>query len=381
MTCPTKYSPLNIAFIIDEIGVSTAGTEKHLLSLINSLSRSSFKPFLVVLRSSEYLRNNPTSCPSHVLGIQKLFSCKSIKQGVKLCIFLRENSISIAHIFFNDSSIFAPFFCKLARSKVILSRRDLGFNYTPKQLLLLKLNRLFIDYVIVNSKAVKKIVCTKERWASVKKVKVIHNGVNFKKLMKVVPSGLRSQLNIPPKAHIVGIVANLNPWKRHEDLIEAFCYVHDKKPESQLVIVGDGILEESLRKKAENLGLKQAVHFLGALENVIPVVQEFSVGVLCSETEGFSNAILEYMACGKPVVATITGGNVEIIEHGINGFLVPVGDIKSLAFRILTLLNDKAIRHKFGNAGIYKVQSEFAFEKMVEAHLALYEELVDYPSA
>jgi len=376
MDCFNKNQPYKIAYIIDEVGASTAGTEKHLLSLINGLSGTNFKPFLVVLRSSEYLRNNLTACPVYVLGIPKLLSPKSIIRGIELCAFLRRNSIQLVHIFFNDSSIFAPFFCKIAGSKVILSRRDLGFNYTQEQLLFLKLNRLFTDCVIVNSKAVKRIVCVKEHWSSSRKVKVIHNGVNFENFEKPIHYGIRDQLNIPPKAPLVGIVANLNPWKRHEDLIEAFSCVYYKKPKSHLVIIGNGMLKEYLQKKAENLGVKHAAHFLGTIRNVIPVIQEFSVGILCSETEGFSNALLEYMACGKAVIATRVGGNVEIIKDGKNGFLVPVGDIKTLAERILTLLNDNTLRDKFGTSARHTVKKEFTFEKMLKAHLLVYKELI-----
>jgi glycosyltransferase involved in cell wall biosynthesis len=270
-------------------------------------------------------------------------------------------------------------FCKLADSKVLLSRRDLGFNYSPAQLFLLKFNSLVTDCVAVNSKAVKAVVCRHENWASNDKVRVIYNGLSLSEVTRVMPSNLRQKLRIPPEAPIIGIVANFNPWKRHTDLMDAFHIVQKSKPNSHLVLVGDGPLKRTLQAKVEELRLTKSVHFTGMLNDVIPVIKEFTVAVLCSETEGFSNALLEYMACGKPVVATRTGGNLEIIEHGRNGFLIPVGEKERLANHILALLNDPDLRSKVGAEASRSIAAQFTFDRMITSYVSLYLELLNSP--
>jgi glycosyltransferase involved in cell wall biosynthesis len=297
---------------------------------------------------------------------------KLIKKGLHLTKILSREGISVAHIFFNDASILSPLFCKLAGCKVIVSKRDLGFNLNRKQLFLLKLNNLLIDRVIVNSEAIKRMVCEKLKWTNRKKVMVIYNGIDQSKFELTKSLNIREQLLIPDEAPIVGIVANLNPWKRHIDLIKAFYHVKNKMPESHLVIIGDGKLKRPLQFMVDNLELKKAVHFAETINDVIPFVKEFSVGVLCSESEGFSSALLEYMACGKPVVATRVGGNMEVIEHGKNGFLVEVGDYLNIADNILVLLKNRTLSKKFGNCGKNIIRQRCNLEKMINLHISTY---------
>ncbi|MDY6954476.1 MAG: glycosyltransferase [Thermodesulfobacteriota bacterium] len=365
-----------IAFIIDEFAGPIAGTEKHLLSLIEGLTENTFEVHLVCLRRSRHLGFNSLPCPVHVLSISKLFSPGAILAGLNLCRLLRVNRISIAHVFFPDASVIVPLFCRLAGTSVILSRRDMGFAYTPQHIFLLKLNRLFVDRVIVNSQAVKHAVCSTERWVSSRRVKVIYNGVDLSQVPNRDESALRSQLNIPPEAPIVGMVSNLNPWKRHSDLIDAFSLVHKQRPDTHLVIVGDGVMKPQLEHQTSALGLTAAIHFTGTLPHVGQIISHLSVAVLCSETEGFSNALLEYMAYSKPVVATRTGGNLDIIDHGRNGFMVPVGKTEALAECILALLHDADLRSKLGSEALKTVASRFTMSRMLTAHMAMYFELV-----
>jgi glycosyltransferase involved in cell wall biosynthesis len=290
--------------------------------------------------------------------------------------YLYENGIRLTHIFFNDSSIFALFFCKIAGAKVIESRRDLGFWYTPLKLALLKMNRLFVDCVIANSKAVRDVVCNKEGYCS-EKICVIYNGHDLNRFKSSSRYGLRTRFNIPPGAPIIGMVANFHKYKRHEDLIDAFSIVHKEKPEAHLVLIGDGERVRELKNRVAVLDLNQVVHFTGKLSDVIPAVQEFSICVLCSATEGFSNALIEYMGCGTPVVATKVGGNAEIIQDGVNGYLVTVGEKKELANRILLMLKDSNAANGLGSRARETTFSRYSFKRMLNSYLSLYKRLVN----
>ena len=374
----TQKKVYRIAYIIDELVGATAGTERQLLTLIRGLRNTGFEPYLLALRPSRYLDNITDLCPVDYLHVGKLFSINAIIGGIKLIAYLRAKRISIAHIFFNDSSIFAPFFCKIAGVKVIVSRRDLGFWYTPHQVALLKMNRLFVDCIAANSKAVREVVCNKEGYSS-DKICVIYNGHNLNRFKSFSHSyyDLRRRFNIPSGTPIIGMVANFHKYKRHEDLIDAFSVVHKEKPETHLVLIGDGEREKELKDRVAVIGLNQVVHFTGRLGNVIPAVQELTVCVLCSETEGFSNALIEYMGCGKPVVATKVGGNLEIVQDCVNGFLVPVGNKKGLANRILLILNDSNASNKLGFCARETAYYRYSFKRMLNSYLSLYKRLVN----
>jgi glycosyltransferase involved in cell wall biosynthesis len=104
-------------------------------------------------------------------------------------------------------------------------------------------------------------------------------------------------------------------------------------------------------------------------------IERFTVAVLCSESEGFSNSIIEYLQAGRPVVCTATGGNPEIVRDGHNGFLVPVGDAAALAERLVRLLSDDALARRLGAAG-REIVSSYTQARMVTEQMACYDDVL-----
>ena len=164
-------------------------------------------------------------------------------------------------------------------------------------------------------------------------------------------------LDLPDHDKVVGIVANVKPIKRIDTLVEAFAIVTEQRPDARLVVVGDTMSDgsgrtlEALKAMASRLGIADRVVFTGRVADPRPYILRFAVAVLCSESEGFSNAIIEYMQARRPVVCTDTGGNPELVKDGYNGFLVPVGDSIGLADRIVRLLSDHDLARRIGEAG------------------------------
>src|SRR5690606_15384130 len=156
--------------------------------------------------------------------------------------------------------------------------------------------------------------------------------------------------------------------KRVCDLIRAFARVVQEYPDAQLHIIGGGD-PLPLKGLAEELYVGKQVIFFGAQPEVHRFIKQFDIAVLCSESEGFSNSIIEYMCFGKPVVCSSTGGNPEIVDHGKNGLLFPVGDVEILAKNLLMLLSNGSLRNKLGRAGAEKVGRCFGLDAMVDAHL------------
>ena len=106
-------------------------------------------------------------------------------------------------------------------------------------------------------------------------------------------------------------------------------------------------------------------------------IARFGVGVITSESEGFSNAIIEYLACGIPVVATDAGGNPEIVTQGENGYLVPVGNPSLMAEKVLLLLNDRSLAARIGRLNRVKALRDYSMDRMVEEHRAYYTEIME----
>jgi glycosyltransferase involved in cell wall biosynthesis len=257
----------------------------------------------------------------------------------------------------------------------------MGLWYTPRILVALRLASRFVDRYVANSQAVKRIVQEREHVAG-KRISVIFNG--YLPTEKTTPeiAEVTKRLGSADGSPIVGIVANLRQVKRIDTLIKAFGAIGTRFPDARLVIVGDCQSEqaksvlEGLEKLATDLGVDNRVIFTGSVDDAVPYVSRFTVAVLCSESEGFSNALMEYMQAGRPIICTDTGGNPELVQDGTNGFLVPVGDVNSLADRLITLLSDKALAQRLGLAAKATVSSTYSHTRMITEQMACYDDVV-----
>ena len=368
-------TPIKIAYLMDKYHNPYGGTERQILQLIRHLDRRRFEPHVMVFRQSEFSTASSFGCPVSVLGIEKIGHAATMAKLYRYVRKLRSDGFSIAHIFFNDAAIIAPPFLKMAGLRVVVSRRDMGFWYNSTITKMLRVSRLFVDCVIANSQAVKQLVQDREGFPG-SKISVIYNGYNRAVVGSAIQEGVREQMGIPPDAKIIGIVANLRPIKRIDDLIKAFGQLAKANSNLWLVIVGTGGLEKSLRNLGHSLGVGNRIVFCGQITHVVPVIQEFAVGVLCSESEGFSNSIIEYMNCAKPTVCTGVGGNVEIVRDGQNGFLVNVGDIDSLADRVGRIVSDQNLADALGRNALASVKDKYDVSRMVAAHEEVYGNLI-----
>lgn len=369
-----EIRPTKILYLLDKYEHPYGGTERQLLELIKNLDRRLYEPRMAVLRASEYLETHDFVCPVDVLNINRIADMRSFRTLYSYARKLRHSGFSFAHIFFNDASIIGPPVLKLAGFKIIISRRDMGFWYTHPIKRLLRLNRIFVDHVIVNSEAVGRSVGAAESYKE-GKISVIYNGYNAAR-SEGVGMDARSSLGIDPSAPIIGIVANLRPIKRIDDLIKAFSVVARQHASAWLVIVGGGELKQSLELLAVALEVRDRIVFTGQVSDVLSIVREFNFGVLCSESEGFSNSIIEYMSCEKPVVCTNVGGNPEIVEDGRSGFFTEVGDTDALAGHLCRLLGDTQMAEAMGRNALARVQSNYSVEKMVSKHMELYAKVI-----
>ena len=187
---------------------------------------------------------------------------------------------------------------------------------------------------------------------------------------------LLSQWHLPAKARLIGAVGRLWPQKRVKDLIWAADLLKSTRDDTHLVIVGDGPQRSRLESYRDQSQITDRVHFVGERDDVPRLMPHFDVLWLGSEYEGQSNAILEAMLAGVPVIATNIAGNRDLVVDGVTGYLVPIGDRFEFTRRTHWLLDDETLRQRLGDAGRQRVLREFTVEQMVERHAALYRELM-----
>ena len=185
-------------------------------------------------------------------------------------------------------------------------------------------------------------------------------------------AALRSVLELPHGARIVGTVGRLNPVKDQACLLRAFARLHRERPEAALVLVGDGALRGALEAQAAALGIGEALRFLGDRGDVRQLLQGFDAFALSSLSEGYSMALLEACASALPIVATDVGGNREIVVDGRNGLLVPAADEAALADALARLLCDPVRAEAMGRAGRDWALREASIDAMVVRYDTLY---------
>ena len=159
----------------------------------------------------------------------------------------------------------------------------------------------------------------------------------------------------------VAMISRMNdPAKRHDVFLRSAARLAVKYPRVEFVLAGDGPLRPGLEEMAAKLNLGQRSVFLGDRRDVAAVLASSDISVLTSSSESLSNAVMESMAAGVPVVACRVGGNDELIRDGENGFLVAPGSHEEVAERIEKLVNERDLRKSFGTAAKRDAQKAFS---------------------
>lgn len=376
---------VRVLYIVDSLW-SLGGAEGSLLRMTKHLPQDEFECRVVTFHSAPSSRwvLDQFECPIDHWQLNNLYDPTALRTARRLFRLVREEQIDIVHTFFPTSDLWAGPIAKLAGAKIhISSRRDMGFMREPKHNLGYRLLRGVFDQVQAVSEEVRQYTIKKDG-LNPERIVTIYNGVDA---LREPPAeeveDLRRALNLEAGLRYITCVANLRHIKGIDVLVRAAELVKRQAPEARFLIAGGDAPKagsvsygESVRILSESLGTDQVCNLLGQIKNVRALLGLSDIFVLPSRSEGFSNALLEGMAAGLPCVATAVGGNPELVEEGVSGYLVPSDSPEELADRILKLLGDQSLRHRMGMAGRQRVLSEFTTGTMVANVTAAYRELL-----
>lgn len=203
-------------------------------------------------------------------------------------------------------------------------------------------------------------------------VVIVHDGVNVSAIDKVPPADVRTTFWLPHGAPVVGNVAALVAHKGQKHLVGAAALVVRRLPDVRFVIMGDGELRPALARQIKDLGLDRHVLLAGFRDDALGLVKSLDLFVMSSVTEGLGSAVLEAMACERPVVGTRAGGIPELIEDGETGVLVPPQDEPAMAQAIERVIGDAELRGRLAAAGRARVVAEFSIDHLVQRTLEAY---------
>jgi glycosyltransferase involved in cell wall biosynthesis len=205
-------------------------------------------------------------------------------------------------------------------------------------------------------------------------ISVVHNGVQAIRATPGHAARVRQQLRMSSADLMVLFVGRLVDHKDLPTLLRAAARLRGELPAMRVVIVGDGPLRDDVSRQIVAMALGETVVLLGERRDIPDLIAAADLVVLTSVREGLSNVILEGMMGGKPIIASRAGGNVELVEHELNGLLFNIGDDRGLANALRRLANDEPLRLRLGEGGRMRAHSEFSIASMVQAYEGHYED-------
>lgn len=350
-------------------GLHPGGKERRMLELMKGLRLKEDVEFELALMNREI--NYPDifdiGVNIHYLIRKSKKDFSIFRKFYKLCKNYRPD---IIHCWDSMTAIYAIPACKLLNIKLMngmVVDSPSKKNIFNKNWFRARLTFPFSDIIVGNSKS-----GLEAYKAPTQKSHLIPNGYNFKRSEHLLDKSIvRKQLNINTR-YIVGMVATYSEYKDYKTYYNAAKVILNKREDVTFLAIGYNT--DSLNSRAL-IGNEFENYFraLGEKSNIESFINIMDICVLATFTEGISNSILEYMAMGKPVVATVGGGTHEIVEDEVTGFLVKKSDVEDLASKIETLLNNSELTQQMGTRGKKKIINSFSIDSMVNKYLKFYQ--------
>lgn len=307
--------------------------------------------------------------PTHVIEINGAFD---VRWAQKFLHLLQAERVALIHAHEFTANTYGTLLGRLAGIPVVATIH--GKNYYSEQGKRRTAYRLVsrAARMVAVSEDLKQFVVERVGIPS-HRIKVIYNGVETpQRSNELHIQSVKKDLNLTKWDHLIGSVGSLYPVKGQIHLIRAMPAILRVYPRTGLVLVGQGDLAEELKEEAVRIRVEEHVQLLGFRSDIPVLLNLMDVFVLPSLSEGLSMALLEAMAAECPVVATRVGGNVELVEEGMTGYLVPSENPQLLAERVIDLLRNKEEARRFGRRGRERVRDEFSLAGMADAYQECY---------
>jgi L-malate glycosyltransferase len=371
---------IKIAYIIDTINSPTGGTEKQLLILLNELDKSKFKPYLICLRNSEWLKNNKFAFDIHILNVHSLISYGFFKGIRQFRNINQQENFNIIQTFFADGNIFGTIAARFVGcKKVISSRRNIGYWHNRIHIVILRFFNKWTEHYLCNSEAAQKKTVELEK-VNLAQTHVIYNGLDLDEFVSIndeIRKSQRKTWSVKNDEIVIGAIANLRPVKNHTLLIESASVLIKEFRNLKFIIVGEGNQRKELQNKIDKRNLNEVFFLVGKSFNVLSCLSAFDIAVLTSLSESFSNSLIEYMAAKLPIVSSNAGGNSEAIEHNKSGILFSLEDKEGLYNGLRKLLLDKEFAKSLTGNAFDKVFENYSKKNMIINHQIYYDSIIN----
>jgi glycosyltransferase involved in cell wall biosynthesis len=370
-------APVRILFLNQDL--TAGGAERALLNLLGRLDRERFSPELWLRNACGELYNDYAA-----LGIPIREAAGVMQEGPRRRLMwsvawrawgLRR--FQIVHSFCSSAWWTEPWCVRLAGVRGYVIRKSDNYLHGPSRSWEVR-HRLAHRIVAVTTSIYDQYY---RDTPLARKARVIWNGVDTEKYApRPFDPAVRQRLGVPPGAGLFACVANLSPYKGQLPLLVALALAKARDLPLYVAFAGRDMANGEAQRWARELGVEDRAIFIGMVQDVPGLLAGCDGMVLLSPREGCSNAVLEAMSCGVPVVVTASGTHA-LLEDGEQGFVVPVGGIQEVVARMRLLAADAGLRARLGAGARARVLARFSLARMAEEYQSLYEEVLAGPAS
>ena len=355
----------DLLYLVGQLG--PGGLERQLYYLLQTINRDYYQPAVAVWNDCE---NDVYTSQIRALGVPVYsFSfprnCSRFTKLIALRRLIRELQPAVAHSY-SFYTNFAVYWVTRGTHTVAVGSVRGEFARAKKESgrWLGRLSARWPPEQICNNSLALEAARRSRGLFVPRRLSVVRNGLDLDRFHP-------TPLPISGRVCIVG-VGSLLAVKRWDRLVRAALTLKQQGFDFLVRLVGDGPLRDSLRQQTQTLGVANCVEFLGNRDDIPSLLAEATFLVHTSDSEGCPNVVMEAMACGRAVVATEVGDIPFLIEDGKTGFIVPRGDEETLVSHMVTLISDRNLCQRMGNAGRAKAEQEFGLARLVTETLSVY---------
>lgn len=354
----------HVLLVVDGFPRSLGGGERVVLRLAATLPRFGFRVSILTfsIDPESSFQPHASPCPLYLLPLTKTYNFAAWRGAFALRQLIRREHIVLVHTFFESSDLWAGLVTRLLTpAKLIWSRRDMGILRGRKHARAYRLLRHLPHGVHAVSEQVRAHAIHVDGVPR-ERTLTLYNGLDLNRFPHTFRDNRGEHL-------VVLTVGNIRRVKGHDVFIKAAARVHANLPHVTFLVAGE-VLEqpffEELLALVEASGLGDRFHFLGGVDDLPAQLAAADLFVLPSRSEGFSNSLIEAMACALPVIATDVGGNAEAVERNETGLIVPSENDEALADAMLALLSSPEKRQAMGIAGKKRAEAVFSAQAMMQ---------------
>jgi glycosyltransferase involved in cell wall biosynthesis len=368
---------MKVLFFIESL--IAGGKERRLSQLMKGIRSDTNIDFSLVIMDKEIHYREV-----YDLNVEIIFLIREVKRDVssfyefyKICKRIRPD---IVHCWDSMTAVYSVPACKLLKIKIVngmVVDSPVKQNILNKYWLRARLTFPFSNIIVGNSNAGLHAYKAPEN-----KSICINNGMDLSRFENLKdPAEVRKDIfgDLSADCFVIGMVGSFEERKDYNTLINTALSLVSMRNDIRFVLVGDGTDFKKMRERVPD-SLLGKIKFLGKRSDVEAIVNIFDVGILLTNAqvhgEGISNSIIEYMALGKPVIASRGGGTDEVVFDNLNGFLIEPGNEDQLTEKIELLIGNRVLINKLGNEGRKMIKERFDLEIMTKNYVEVYKKVL-----